>query len=77
MGKDDKYDLTRFRPPMTRNVADPLSGTRGRPRFIAQGIIFVPERFERFPVTPGMTEKRSREGDFPTALEMTRGRARE
>ena len=54
-GKDAEYTRARFRPHTTRIVADPLYGTRGWPRFIAQGIIIVPDRFGRFPVKPGMT----------------------
>ena len=43
-------------PFMNRNVADPLSGTRGLLRCIAQETDFMSDRFERFPVKPGMTE---------------------
>jgi hypothetical protein len=34
-GKNAEYARARFRPHTTRNVADPLFNTRGRPRFIA------------------------------------------
>jgi hypothetical protein len=37
---------TRFCPFKTRIVADPLSSTRGRPRFIAQYGYFVADRFD-------------------------------
>ena len=36
-------------------MADPLSVTRGLPRYTAQDSNFVSDRFERFPVKPGMT----------------------
>ena len=45
----------RYCPSATQNVADPLSGTWGQPRCIAQNTDFVSDRFERFPIEPGMT----------------------